>query len=43
MKIEIIDPVECRVKRSFLSAVKPCLTYTGVYYRKEHIEGTDRK
>lgn len=43
MKIEVIDPVECRVKRAFLSAVKPCLTYTGVYYRKEHIEGTNRK
>jgi len=43
MKIEIIDPVECRVKRSFLSAIKPCLTYTGVYYRKEQIPGTNRK
>lgn len=43
MKIQIIDPVECRVKRSFLSAIKPCLTYTGVYYRKEQIPGTNRK
>ena len=43
MKIEVIDPVECRVKRSFLSAIRPCLTYTGVYYRKERIPGTDKK
>ena len=43
MKIEIIDPVECRVKSTFTAEIKPCLTYTGVYYRKEQIPGTDRK
>ena len=43
MKIEVIDPVECRVKRSFASAIKPCLTYTGVYYRKVQIKGTNKK
>jgi superfamily II DNA or RNA helicase len=43
MKIEIIDPVECRVQTSFGPAIQPCLTYTGVYYRKERIPDTDRK
>jgi superfamily II DNA or RNA helicase len=43
MKIEVIDPIECRVKRNFASAIEPCLTYTGVFYRKVQIEGTNKK
>ena len=43
MKIEIIDPIECRVSKADARRIKPSLTYTGVYYRKERIPGTDRK
>jgi superfamily II DNA or RNA helicase len=43
MKIEIVDPIECRVSKRDGRRIEPALRYTGVYYRKEKIPGTDRK
>jgi len=42
VKIEVVNPIECRISKNFLPIIKPCLTYTGVFYVKVPIHGTDR-